>query len=60
MKFSEYLTKIEDVSIFPIISLIIFGTVFVIAALYAFTSNKKKMEENANIPLNDKNNEYEI
>lgn len=57
MKFSEYLTQIENVRIFPIISLIIFGTVFVIAALYAFSSDKRKMDANANIPLSDKNDE---
>lgn len=57
MKFSEYLTQIENVSIFPIISFIIFGTVFLIAALYAFTSNQKKMDENANIPLNNEKEE---
>lgn len=57
MKFSEYLTKIENVSLFPIISLIIFGTVFAVAVLYAFTSNKGKMEDNANIPLNNKKEE---
>lgn len=51
MKFSNYLTKIEDVSIFPVISLIIFTSIFLIAAIYAFSRDKKKMDDNAKIPL---------
>lgn len=51
MKLSNYLKDIENVDIYPIISLIIFSTVFLIAALYAFTASQKKMDDNANIPL---------
>lgn len=59
MKFAAYLTKIENVSLFPVISLIIFGSVFLIAALYAFTSRKKDMDDRAQIPLDEKNERYE-
>lgn len=59
MKFAEYLTKIENVSIFPVISFIIFGTVFLIAALYAFSSRKSDMDDRAQIPLDEKNERYE-
>lgn len=57
MKFSEYISKIENVALFPIISLIIFGSVFLIVLLYAFTSSQNKMDANANIPINIKNEE---
>lgn len=52
MKFRNYLTEIDNVAIFPIISLVIFITVFTIAAIYAFSADKRKMKDNANIPLN--------
>jgi cytochrome c oxidase cbb3-type subunit 4 len=52
MKFKNYLTEIDNVAVFPLISLVIFVSVFAIAALYAFTADKKKMKDNANIPLN--------
>lgn len=51
MKLSNYLKEIDNVEIYPMISLVIFSVVFLIAALYAFTANKKKMDDNANIPL---------
>lgn len=60
MKFAaQYLSQIENVSIFPIISLIIFGTVFSIAAVYAFTTRKTEMDDRAQIPLDEKNERYE-
>lgn len=52
MKFKHYLTQIDNVAIFPIISLVIFVAVFAVAAIYAFSADKKKMKDNANIPLN--------
>ena len=51
MKFTNYLKSIQNVSIYPLISLVIFVTVFVIMALYVFSADKKKMEERASIPL---------
>lgn len=51
MKFSDYLNNVENVDIYPIISLLIFSVVFLIAVLYAFTASKKKMDDNANIPM---------
>lgn len=52
MKFKNYLTEIDNVAVFPIVSLVIFVAVFSIAAIYAFSADKKKMKDNANIPLN--------
>lgn len=51
MKFTNYLKEIDNVAIFPIISLIIFTSVFLIAAIYALTRDKSKMQANAQIPL---------
>jgi len=51
MKFKNYLTEIDNVEIFPIISLIIFITVFIFAAIYTFTKDKNVMNDNADIPL---------
>ncbi|HRP90595.1 MAG TPA: CcoQ/FixQ family Cbb3-type cytochrome c oxidase assembly chaperone [Edaphocola sp.] len=51
MKFANYLTKIENVAIYPIISLVIFTAVFLIVLLYVFTSSRKQMDKNSNIPL---------
>lgn len=51
MKFTNYLTEIDNVAIYPIISLVIFTSVFLIAAVYAFSVSKNKMDDNANIPL---------
>lgn len=52
MKFTNYLKDIDHVSIYPLASLIIFTAVFLGVVLYAFGSDKKKMQDNANIPLN--------
>jgi hypothetical protein len=52
MKFSNYLKQIQDVSIFPLISLVLFITVFVIVAAYVFTADKKGLQSKADIPLN--------
>jgi len=51
MKFKNYITNIENVNIFPIISLVLFSLVFLGVIIYVFSSNKQKMKDNANIPL---------
>lgn len=51
MKLSDYINTIENVDIYPIISLVIFSVVFLIAAVYAFTASQEKMDDNANIPM---------
>lgn len=52
MKFTNYLKDIQNVSIYPLFSLIVFCLVFLAAAIYAFSCDKKKMRDNAQIPLN--------
>lgn len=51
MKFSNYLKAIDEVSIYPMISLILFVTVFVGVVIYMFKMDKKQIDERANIPL---------
>jgi hypothetical protein len=52
MKFTNYLKDIDHVSIYPLVSLIIFSAVFLGVIIYAFSTDKKKMQDKANIPLN--------
>jgi hypothetical protein len=51
MRFTNYLKQIQDVSIYPLVSLIIFVAVFVVVAVYVFTADKKNMQDKASIPL---------
>lgn len=52
MKFTNYLKDIDHVSIYPLVSLLIFSAVFLGVIIYAFSTDKKKMQDKANIPLN--------
>lgn len=55
MKFTTYLEKITDVSIYPIISLLMFVSFFVIVTIWVLKSDKKTIEHMENLPLeNDK------
>jgi len=51
--FSNYLSSIEGVSIFPIISLIIFFSIFMTVLIWVFKKDKVYMSEMANIPLEE-------
>lgn len=51
--FSNYLSSIKDVSIYPIITLIIFFIFFIIVLVKIFVMDKKVIKEMENIPLND-------
>ncbi|GBL34729.1 hypothetical protein EMGBS15_03240 [Filimonas sp.] len=52
MKFKNYLEQINGVEIYPMISLVLFGAIFIAVVAYAFTADKKPMNDKANIPLN--------
>jgi preprotein translocase subunit YajC len=55
MKFTTYLEKITDVSIYPIISLLMFVTFFAIVTIWVIKSDKKTIEHMENLPFeNDK------
>jgi cbb3-type cytochrome oxidase subunit 3 len=51
MKFTTYLEKIIDVSIYPIISLLMFLSFFVIVTLWVLKTDKKTIEHMENLPL---------
>lgn len=53
MKFINSLRNIEDVSIYPIITLIIFVTIFILAVILVFSKSKKTIDEIKNLPLED-------
>lgn len=55
MKFSNYLSSIENVSIYPVITLILFFAVFVGAVFWIFTRDKEYISKLENIPLENDN-----
>ena len=55
MKFSNYLSSIENVSIYPVITIILFMLVFVGAVLWIVTRDKEYISEMESVPLDNKN-----
>ena len=54
LKFIKHnLETIAGVDIYPIISLLIFFTAFVLFTVWAFTYSTEKIKEISEIPLND-------
>jgi cytochrome c oxidase cbb3-type subunit 3 len=53
MKFINYLESIAGVSVFPLISLLIFVVFFSFCVLYALKVDVATMDEMKNIPLDD-------
>jgi cbb3-type cytochrome oxidase subunit 3 len=53
MKFSTYLEQIMGVSIFPIISLVLFVAFFTGVLIWIYRIDKKEIEHMENLPLND-------
>jgi len=53
MKFINYLKSIDDVSIYPIITLVLFVFIFVLATILIFAKDKKTIDQIKNIPLED-------
>jgi cbb3-type cytochrome oxidase subunit 3 len=51
MKFINYLESITGVSIFPLTGLLIFVIFFVAVSIYVFTADKKQMEHDSQLPL---------
>lgn len=52
MKFSTYLEKIVGVSIYPVISLILFVVFFALVTFWIFSIDKKEIKRIENLPLN--------
>ncbi|HQW01648.1 MAG: CcoQ/FixQ family Cbb3-type cytochrome c oxidase assembly chaperone [Saprospiraceae bacterium] len=53
MKFSTYLEQIMGVSIFPVISLVLFVAFFTGVLIWIYSIDKKEIEHMENLPLND-------
>jgi len=51
MKFIHYLEKISGVSIYPLLSFIIFGLFFLAMLFWVFKTDKKAFQEISRIPL---------
>lgn len=51
MKFSNYLKSINQVGIYPMISLVLFMVVFIGVLIYMHRLDREKMDQRANIPL---------
>lgn len=56
MKFSTYLTKIEGVSIYPIISLSIFVIFFFLVLFWMYRLDKNEIKRIENIPFDEPKN----
>ena len=57
----HHFDTMKDVEIYPIISLLLFFTVFITMLFYVLKMPKKNLEEISNMPLegNENNNNYE-
>ncbi|KAB1064713.1 CcoQ/FixQ family Cbb3-type cytochrome c oxidase assembly chaperone [Salibacter halophilus] len=53
----HHMSSITDIEIFPLISFLIFFSVFVGFIIYVITMRKSTAEECANIPINDEPNQ---
>lgn len=54
MKLAEYLSTINGVAIYPVISLILFVVFFLIVTVWIMRMNSKELEHIENLPLDDK------
>lgn len=57
--FSDFLSAIGGVDKYPIITLILFFSVFAGVIVYVFTEDKNKLYMNSLIPLNENKSEIE-
>lgn len=51
MKFIHYLERITGVSIYPLLSFVIFGLFFLVVLLWVLKADKKQISEISRIPL---------
>lgn len=55
MKFVNYLEKITGVSIYPMVSLIIFTILSILVVIYAVKTSEETVNEMKNLPLDNDN-----
>lgn len=53
MKFINYLKSIDGVSIYPLLTLLIFVSIFVLAIVLVYSKSKKTIDEIKQLPLED-------
>jgi cbb3-type cytochrome oxidase subunit 3 len=53
MKFINYLESISGVSVYPMISMFLFLTVFAFVLYRTISESKKSIDEQSHLPLND-------
>ena len=53
MKFINYLKTIDNVSIYPMITLLLFVFIFILATILVFTKDKRTINQIKNLPLED-------
>lgn len=53
MKFINYLKTIEDVSIYPLITLLLFVFIFILATILILAKDKKTITRIKQLPLED-------
>ncbi|MFA3782305.1 cbb3-type cytochrome c oxidase subunit 3 [Melioribacteraceae bacterium 4301-Me] len=54
--FNNYLTSIEGVSIYPVISLVLFFVIFSVIVIWALKLDKKYINKMESLPLENKKN----
>ena len=58
MKFVHYLERIVGVDIYPLLSLVIFGSFFLVVAVWLLSTKKSDFDEVSRIPLNENEPEH--
>ncbi len=53
MKFINYLEKISGVSIYPVISLVLFMALFIVVVIYAMRTSAESISEMENLPFDE-------
>jgi len=53
MKFTTYLENIIGISIYPLISLVLFVSFFILVTLWVFSIDKTEIERIEQLPLDD-------
>lgn len=53
MKFTYYLEKIAGISVYPLVSLLLFVSFFIIVTFWVLRTDKKTIEHIENLPLDN-------
>ena len=51
MKFSTYLVKITGISVYPLVSLLLFVAFFILVTIWIYSIDKKEIERIEKLPL---------